>query len=153
MASDKRGNNGRPRKEDVRARKALQHHLNGETKQKACELAGYAKTTARHHATAILRRVQGELCEELERQGLDAPTFAGSLIDGLKATQRQYFNGEVVDETPDFRARAQFSKMVIDVCGDAAPVKHDHTHEGHVTVVQIRKEQTRLENAIDEWLE
>lgn len=70
--------------------------------------------------------------------------MAEKLEAGCDATAIIFYEGQRVDEVPDHLARARFQKMVIEVSGDAAPTKIEHSGELTLTVEEQRREQNRV---------
>jgi hypothetical protein len=121
----------------ARSKRVLAAVLAGKTQEQACLDEGYSPKTSRFASTRILRRAQGELCEELERQGFGTKALAEVLINGCK--------------TEDPRAAAQFTKQVIEVCGDSAPTKIEHS--GTIETAEKRKAHAATINRLAGYIE
>ena len=142
---DKQGTLGLNRATRVRDAIIIKEKLAGATNTQAMRKAGYAETTV--YSQAPMRRINGELCTELQAQGLTTQAFAGSIIEGLKATSPIISRGEIVKDEdgkerfiPDFRARATYAKLVAEVSGDLAPRKVDAS--GSITLdVNVKREE------------
>ncbi len=123
----------------------LKEKLNGATNTEALTTAGYAVSTI--HSQHPIRRINGELCEELTRQGLTVQAFAGHIIKGLNATAPIIRKGEIVpgsEGMEDWRTRSTYARITVDVCGDVAPRKHELSGSATLDVNVKREEATEV---------
>ena len=123
----------------------IKHKLAGATNVQALRKAGYAPSTIVQQGP--MRRINGELCAALERQGLTADAMAGHIIEGLNATSPLIRKGEIVEGsegTKDYRARAVYARIAVDVCGDVAPRKHELSGSAILDVNVKREEATAV---------
>ena len=155
---------GHGRSPRVRVQRALAGVLAGKTRTQACLDAGYSPSTASTQQARTLRRVNGELCEALERKGFGVDALADKIIAGANAEQAVYHDVwekspegtefqrmRKVEMVPDPRTAALYTRQVIDVSGDAAPVKVEHS--GSIEVAEKRKAHAATVNRLSGYLE
>ncbi len=123
----------------------LKEKLKGKSNKAALTAAGYSVTTIKQQGP--MRRINGELCAEMERQGLTVQAFAGHIIEGLKATAPIIRKGEIVpgsEGMEDWRTRSTYARLTADVSGDIASRKVELSGSATLDVNVKREEATAV---------
>ena len=107
------------------------------TQKGALLKAGYAPSTA-EVSTTVFRRMDAALREAFIKAGLTVEHISDTIFDLTK--------------DPNGSVKAAGVKLWKDLTGTEPPKQHEHEVSGHMTVEQVRKEQSRLGESL-QWLE
>ena len=120
-----------------RQKMAVKNRMQGMTKKDALLKAGYSATTAQA-STNVFRRMDPALRDAFAKAGLTIEHISKTIYE--------------LTEDDQGSVKAAGVKLWKDLTGTEPPKQHEHDISGHLSIEQIRKEQSRLAGSL-EWLE